>query len=72
MQVYPDASRKRARRTVLIGNATGKPGRAVLRIAGAASREAEAVWDAKGGRVEVEVDLADDRLWTNSRRICRD
>ncbi len=63
VQVYPDVTRKRAHVVVEIANATGAAGHGIVRIGGAASREIEAAWGPKAGRVEADVAIGDARLW---------
>lgn len=60
VQVYPDPDKPSARVMVKIGNATGRAGRGAVRVAG---KSVEATWDAKGGRVETEVDMSRAKLW---------
>jgi hypothetical protein len=60
VQVYPDADKRLARVVAKIGNATGKAGRAPLSVG---AKSVEAVWDANGGRAEVEVDMSGAKLW---------
>lgn len=60
-QVFPDVHQKSVRLEIEIGNATGCPGRGLLRV-GSLRQEVE--WDAQGGRAEMHVPLgADAKLW---------
>jgi hypothetical protein len=60
VQVYPEVDKRLARVVAKIGNATGKAGRGLLSVG---AKSVEAVWDANGGRAEVEVDLSGAKLW---------
>ena len=60
VQVYPDVDKKLARVVVKIGNATGKGGSGTVK---AGAKTVSATWDEKGGRVELEVDMAGAKLW---------
>jgi Glycosyl hydrolases family 2, sugar binding domain len=60
VQVYPDVDQKLARVVVKIGNATGKAGSGTLK---AGTITAPVTWDEKGGKAELEVDMAGAKLW---------
>ncbi len=71
VQVYPNAAERKARVVVSLGNDSGKAGQGQLNLevaepAGAKllSKAVEATWDAKGGKVEVELPLGEQaKLW---------
>ncbi len=60
VQVYPDVDKKLAKVVVKIGNATGKAGSGTLK---AGTKTAPVTWDEKGGKAELEVDMAGAKSW---------
>jgi hypothetical protein len=60
-QVFPHVAQKTALIKIAIGNATGRPGAGRVFVG---DRSAAAIWDAHGGRAEIEVPLgADAQTW---------
>jgi hypothetical protein len=60
VQVYPDVDKMQARVVVKIGNATGNAGHGTLSVG---TKNAEATWDATGGKFEVIADMSGAKLW---------
>lgn len=60
VQVYPNIAKKTALVKVNIGNATGKVGSGAVNVG---KKNVKGTWDAKGGQIEVEVDMSGAKLW---------
>jgi hypothetical protein len=60
VQVYPNLAKHSAVVKVRIGNATSRGGRGALSVG---AKSVDAAWDAKGGQVEVEVDIGAAKVW---------